>query len=156
MNIQKNLYVIFYVEDPNKRRSEKVVKVFTTAEQTVKYLLTKVTIDGKKVPKDNRWILQVFNYIPADDRYEFSKWETAQVKSVVGICTHCHEYFARENNLNMCDNCFLQVQKGLQECDVCHQFFNPIGTKFVSNGDVFPSLACVDCSKDLIKNLKLS
>ncbi|AHF57461.1 hypothetical protein [Spiroplasma eriocheiris] len=155
MNTQKNLYIIYYVEDPTQPRGAKIVKVFTSPEEAQKYLLTKVTVNGKKVNKDDKWIIQVYSYVGSNDRYEFSKWETGQFKGTIGICTHCHEYFLRENNQNMCADCFNFVNQGLKECDVCHQFFNPIGTKFTSNGDVFPSLACINCSELLLKNLKV-
>lgn len=156
VNETKNLYILFYTENELYPDQTKVVKIFTNQIEANKYLLTKVTLNGKKVSKDNKWILKVYAYVGSNDRYEYSKWETGQFKNDIGNCIHCHEYFLRENNANMCEKCLCQVKKGLKECEVCHNFFNSVGIKFVSNGDFFPSLACPDCSKTLIKNLQIT
>lgn len=155
VNTIKNLYIVFYTDNADTPNQGKVVKVFTDSELARKYLLTKVNLNGKKITKDNKWILKVYGYVGSNDSYEYSKWETTQFKNMVGNCIHCHQYFLRENNANMCDECLGQVRQGLKECEVCHNFFNPVGIKFVSNGDVFPSLACQECSQILLQNLNV-
>ncbi|WP_425380325.1 hypothetical protein [Spiroplasma endosymbiont of Stenodema calcarata] len=156
MNNTKNLYIVFYTDNVLYFNQAKVVKIFTNQTEVNKYLLTKVNLNGKKIVKDNKWIVKVYAYVGSNDRYEYSKWETGQFKNEIGNCVHCYEYFLRENNANMCEKCLGQVKQGLKECEVCHTFFNPVGAKFISNGDVFPSLACIACSETLIKNLQIT
>ncbi|WP_241969976.1 hypothetical protein [Spiroplasma poulsonii] len=73
MNETKNLYIVFYTENALYPDQAKVAKIFTNQIEVNKYLLTKVTLNGKKVSKDNKWILKVYVYVGSNDRYEYSK-----------------------------------------------------------------------------------
>lgn len=54
VNKTKNLYILFYTENALYPDQAKVVKIFTNQIEANKYLLTKVTLNGKKVSKDNK------------------------------------------------------------------------------------------------------
>ncbi|WP_342252226.1 hypothetical protein [Spiroplasma endosymbiont of Amphibalanus improvisus] len=155
VNKYKKLFVILYTEDKKDSNKIKISKVFTNLEDAKKFLLSKQTKNNKKIPRDDSWKLLVYEILGTSDKFEFSKPETAKAKSSIGVCAHCHLYFERVNNSNFCDKCLEEVKNGKKECDVCRQFFSKDASCFQSNGVVFPSLACKNCTKILIEKMEI-